>query len=136
MNIKQLKEDLKVHEGIESLVYTDTRGIPTIGVGRNLRDVGLSEDEIEFLLENDIKRVVKQCEATFKFFKKMSKKQKAAWVNFVFNVGIGTAQRFTRAISYGNEGKWLEMADEMLDSRWKKQVGQRAYDVTDAIRGG
>ena len=57
---EQIIKDLIHHEGKENFVYLDTKKIETIGVGRNLRHVGLSEDEIMLLLNNDIDRVEKQ----------------------------------------------------------------------------
>ena len=54
MDIDRLIAQLKVHEGVRDKVYLDTEGIETIGVGRNLKDKGLSEDEIDYLLQNDI----------------------------------------------------------------------------------
>ena len=52
--LDKLKEQIKMHEGVETVVYLDTEGIETIGVGRNLKDRGLSDDEIDFMLDNDI----------------------------------------------------------------------------------
>ena len=59
MDRNRLIDQLRIHEGVEKTVYNDSEGIPTIGVGRNLRDRGLSDDEIDYLLSNDIDIVVK-----------------------------------------------------------------------------
>jgi lysozyme len=59
-----------------------------------------------------------------------------AMVNFVFNVGIGTAQKFKKAMAALQEQDYDTAADEMMDSNWSKQVGQRAVEVTEMIRTG
>ena len=55
MDIEKLIVHLKAHEGVRQHVYLDTEGIETIGVGRNLVHRGLSDDEIELMLANDIR---------------------------------------------------------------------------------
>ena len=69
----QVIKDLIHHEGKRNTVYSDTMGIPTIAVGRNLRDVGLSEDEIMYLLDNDIDRVENQLDTYFSWWKILRK---------------------------------------------------------------
>ena len=54
MDKQRLIEQLRLHEGVEHKPYVDTVGKTTIGVGRNLDDVGLTDDEIDYLLDNDI----------------------------------------------------------------------------------
>lgn len=135
-NLNTLKETLRRHEGVEKTVYDDTRGIPTVGVGRNLRDVGLSDDEIDYLLENDIKRTMGLMDEYMGWYKTLDAVRQEALINFVFNVGIGTAMKFKRAMEYLQKKEYDAAADEFLDSRWKKQVGQRAYEITDMIRTG
>ena len=44
------------HEGLKLRLYRDTVGKATIGVGRNLDDVGIDRDEALQLLANDILR--------------------------------------------------------------------------------
>ena len=65
MDIDKLIVQLKVHEGVRKFVYLDTEGIETIGVGRNLVDRGLSDDEIELMLANDIRDFQDEVEAAF-----------------------------------------------------------------------
>ena len=61
--MKKLIEMLKRHEGVETHAYECSEGKITVGVGRNIDQrggIGLSEDEVEYLLENDIERVIKE----------------------------------------------------------------------------
>lgn len=136
MKLAQLERELTLDEGKRSKAYKCTAGKTTVGVGRNLDDVGLSDDEISYLLRNDITRVCADLDRELPWWRQMSEARQRAMVNFVFNVGIGTALTFKNSLALLKEGKYKEAADAMLQSRWAKQVGQRAIRVTDMIRHG
>lgn len=134
--MNKLIEQLKRHEGIELKPYQDTVGKWTIGVGRNLDDIGISEQEAEMLLLNDIKEAERQLITTMPWTQELDEVRFSALLNFVFNVGIGTASKFVNAMGLLKEKNYDMAADEMLNSRWAKQVGNRAIEVTDQIRTG
>lgn len=131
-----LIEQLKRHEGLKLKPYKCTADKLTIGVGRNLEDVGISEEEAEMLLQNDIQRATVQIQREFPWTTELDEVRFAALINFTFNVGIGTVGKFVNAMALLRDGSYDMAADEFLNSRWAKQVGQRAIDVTDQIRTG
>lgn len=131
-----LIEQLKRHEGLKLKPYKCTADKLTIGVGRNLEDVGISEEEAEMLLQNDIQRATVQIQAEFPWTEQLDEVRFAALINFTFNVGIGTVGKFVNAMALLKAGSYDMAADEFLNSRWAKQVGQRAIEVTDQIRTG
>jgi len=132
----QLVEQLKRHEGLRLKPYQCTAGKLTIGIGRNIEDIGISESEAEMLLSNDIQRVVTQLKETFPWTLDLDEVRFAALINFTFNVGIGTTSKFVNAMALLKGGNFDMAADEFLDSRWAKQVGQRAVEITEQIRTG
>jgi lysozyme len=132
----ELIEQLKRHEGIKLTPYKCTSDKLTIGVGRNLEDVGISEEEAEILLQNDIQRAVGQLKERFPWTLELDEVRFAALINFTFNVGIGTVSKFVNAMALLKGKKYDMAADEFLKSRWAEQVGQRAVDVTEQIRTG
>ena len=134
--MNKLIEQLKRHEGIELKPYQDTVGKWTIGVGRNLDDIGISEQEAEMLLLNDIKEAERQLITTMPWTQELDEVRFSALLNFVFNVGIGTASKFVNAMGLLKDGRYDIAADEFLQSKWDKQVGNRAIEVTDQIRTG
>ena len=134
--MNKLIEQLKRHEGIELKPYQDTVGKWTIGVGRNLDDIGISEQEAEMLLLNDIKEAERQLITTMPWTQELDEVRFSALLNFVFNVGIGTASKFVNAMGLLKEKNYDMAADEMLNSRWARQVGNRAIEVTNRIRTG
>lgn len=132
----KLIEQLKRHEGVKLKPYFDTVGKCTIGIGRNLDDIGITEKEAEMLLTNDIHEAIFQLTRRFTWTKELDEVRFAALINFTFNVGIGTVVEFKNAMALLKDGKYDMAADEFLNSKWAKQVGQRAIDVTEQIRTG
>jgi len=132
----KLIEQLKRHEGVKLKPYFCTQGKCTIGVGRNLDDVGITEKEADILLEHDIQEAVVQLTRRFAWTKDLDEVRFAALINFTFNVGIGTVAKFVNAMALLKDGKYDMAADEFLQSKWAKQVGQRAIEVTEQIRTG
>ena len=130
-----LIETLIRHEGKKNKPYRCTENYLTIGVGRNLETVGLSDDEINYLLKNDIARCEDQLEVSFTWYSNLDQDRKDALINLCFNLGIGTLFKFTKALAAMEAGDYELAAAEFLDSKWAKQVGQRAIEVTDVIRG-
>lgn len=135
MDYDRLKKQLVVHEGLELKPYKCTANKTTIGVGRNIEEVGISEDEAMYLLNNDIKNVVAQCQATFSWFDALTDIRKEAIINLVFNMGLSTFCKFKKTISYMEQGLYELAGTELLDSNYARQVGQRSVDVANMIAG-
>ena len=134
--MKKLIDQLKSHEGLRLKPYKCTSGKLSIGVGRNLEDIGISEQEAEILLLNDIEEAKRQLFAHFPWTQDLDEVRLAALINFTFNVGIGTVSKFVNAMALLKEGSFDMASEEFLQSRWANQVGQRAIDVTEQIRTG
>ena len=150
MNHENLKEMLKRHEGIRTKPYQDTVGKKTIGVGHNIDASPLPEEMasylaehgeittamIDALLEHDIKLATEGCEILFPAWKAFSDNRQDALIDFVFNVGLGTAKTFVHALASIRAGDWSIAADEMQNSKWYKQVHRRGIEICRMIRIG
>ena len=134
--MSKLIETLRRHEGVKNTLYKCTSDKWTIGVGRNLEDVGLSEEEIDFLLLNDIVRTKELMDDYIPWHSDLDEIRQEALINFVFNVGIGTTMKFKNAMAALEEHDYDTAATEMLDSNWAKQVGSRAIEITQMIKTG
>ncbi len=134
----KLIETLKRHEGVRSHVYLCSAGYETIGVGRNIADsgLGLSGDEIDYLLANDIKRVDAELAYSYAWYNELDEVRKEAMINLSFNLGQTRLQKFVKALEHMESGSYDLAAAEFMDSRWSAQVGQRAVEVTEMIRTG
>jgi len=133
-----LRNQLMRDEGIEYELYLCTEGKQTIGVGRNIEDLGISHDEAMYLLDNDINRILKEMKrhSSFRMFADLSDNRKIVICNMVFNLGITRFLKFKRMIAALNLQKYDIAATEMLDSKWASQVGNRAQNLASLMREG
>ena len=94
-----------------------------------------NEDEAHMLLVNDIERTDRELRTAFKWFRRLDDRRRAAIVDMAFNLGLSRFGRFTRMIAHLGHGEFDEAARDALDSKWARQVGKRAHDIADMIRG-
>ena len=135
---EQLLEMLKRHEGVESHVYRCSAGYETIGVGRNISKsgLGLSEDEVDYLLENDIVRVIKELSSEYPWFKDLDDVRKDAMIDISFNLGATRLRGFKRALAAMEVADYKMAAKEFLDSKWSRDVKGRATELCYMIEMG
>jgi len=139
--MSKLIEMLKRHEGVETHAYTDSVGKITIGVGRNIDandGLGLSEEEIDFMLGNDIDRVEEELYAALPWLGDVgiSEVRYDALINICFNLGLPRFLGFKKALAAMEAEDYNLAAIELLDSRWAVQVGQRAIELSLMIETG
>ncbi len=135
----QLVDTLKRHEGVRSHAYKCSENMITVGVGRNLDEnggIGLSDDEIEYLLMNDIERCDAELRAAYDWYENLKKPRRDAMINMCFNLGLTRLRGFVKALEAMSREQYDVAADEFMDSRWAEQVGDRAVEVTELIRSG
>ena len=135
---EQLREMLRRHEGVRNFVYMCSEGYETIGVGRNIADslLGLSDDEVDYLLDNDIKRVREELNDEYYWFGALNAARQEAMIDISFNLGQTRLRGFKKALDAMSSEDFDRAADEFMDSRWSEQVGNRAAEVTEMIRTG
>jgi len=136
--MSNLIEMLKRHEGVRSHVYLCSAGYETIAVGRNISEsgLGLSDDEIDYLLANDIKRVREELEDNYFWFRALNEPRQDAMIDICFNLGLTRLRGFVNALEAMSREQFDIAADEFMDSRWATQVGNRANEITEMIRTG
>ncbi len=133
--IGRLREMLMIHEGLRLKPYKDTVGKLTIGVGRNLDDVGISKHEAFFLLDNDIENSIAELRTTFDWFDNLDLERKAVIVNMHFNLGLGRLLGFRHMLEAVAAELYEDAARHMLDSKWADQVGNRAVELAEIMAG-
>ena len=142
--MQKLIDMLKRHEGEvktngRHVAYKCPAGYWTLGIGRNIdpeNGIGLSDDEVQYLLENDIERVIKELSSEYPWFNRLDEgPRKDAVIDLGYNLGVGSRLRgFRRALAAMEDADYETASDEFLDSKWAKQVGNRAVEVTEMIR--
>jgi lysozyme len=130
-----LQEWIKKDEGFQSHPYFDSRGIVTIGYGRNLDDNGISRDEALMMFENDIKKARNDLH-DYSWCLQSPMNVQFALINMCFNMGINRLLKFEKMITHIIEKNYTMAAVEALNSEWAKQVGERAKEVALMMREG
>ena len=136
MNKVKLAEQLKKHEGLKLKPYTDTVGKLTLGIGRNLEDKGITEQEALFMLNNDIDYFYSKLCQSIGWMKKLDDARQNVLVNMSFNLGIAGLMTFKKMLLACEHGNFKIAATEMLNSKWAEQVGYRANELAEQMRTG
>lgn len=118
------------HEGIRLKPYRCSKGVLTIGIGRNLEDVGITEDEARYLFKNDINRCIDEVWNNIPAAKNLNPARFAVLVNMCFNLGINGLLGFRRMLSALSDGDYRSAAAEMINSKWASQVSNRAKELS------
>tara|TARA_R100000541_G_C1863714_1_gene79677 strand:+ start:42 stop:461 length:420 start_codon:yes stop_codon:yes gene_type:complete len=136
MNKVKLAEQLKKHEGIKLKPYTDTVGKLTLGIGRNLEDKGITEQEALFMLNNDVDYFYGKLSKRLPWLLNLDDVRQNVLVNMAFNLGVGGLLTFNNMLKECADGHFYAASKEMLDSKWAEQVGYRANELAEQMRTG
>ena len=136
MNKDKLIEELKRDEGVELRPYKCSAGFLTLGVGRNIEERGITMDESDYLLANDITICEEEAIRVFKWFADLTDVRQRAIINMIFNLGLTKLLNFQKFLAAMEAEDWEEAGKQMLDSRWAKQVGNRADRLEQMIVNG
>jgi lysozyme len=134
---KNVMEQLKIDEGVVYEIYLDHLGLPTVGIGHLVlesdyeygKEVGtpVSAERCESFFMQDLDIAISECKVLYgNDWEEFSEEVKEILVNMLFNMGrprLGQFKKMNAAIA---EGDWKTAAVEGRDSRWHKQVGNRA----------
>lgn len=134
--MKSIVEQIVLHEGKRNKPYRCTAGKLTIGVGRNLDDVGLSDDEIEYLLMNDLKRVQAELNKAIPWWEGLTPVRQKVLLDMGFNLGVPGLLGFKNTLALIKAGDYKQAAVNMLMSKWAKQVGTRAVRLAKMMETG
>lgn len=127
---------LKKHEGYRKFPYKCTAGKITIGIGRNLDDVGISEAEAEILLSSDICKATLNISKIFLGFDGFSVNRQIALIDMMFNLGKSKFLGFKKMIMAIKNNDWEEAASQAMYSKWHSQVGNRAIEIESLLKNG
>ena len=136
MNIEQLRKELERDEGVKYEVYLDHLGYPTFGIGHLITDddpecgasVGtkVDSDRVQEAFETDVESVLSDCERLYVQFEHLPEEVQLIVANMMFNMGYTRLSKF-KGMKRGVDARdWESAADEMVDSKWYRQVTRRA----------
>ena len=110
-----LIQQLVEHEGLELFPYEDTLGIVTIGVGRNLEERGISEDEAFYLLGNDIEVIWDELIKQHPIVEDLDDQRQMVLLDMAFNMGVPRLGKFKKMWAAIEDGDMNEKDVEMKD---------------------
>lgn len=125
MNLERLVSDIKdprAGEGLRLHPYTDTRGFASIGYGRNLIGVGISQDEADYLLRNDLSRVGADLAKWLPWTTTLDDVRQRVFYELAFNMGIRGLLGFRKMLIAAQAEDWVTARAELLASDWASQV--------------
>jgi lysozyme len=123
---KTVEDYIKFNEGLRLKPYKCSAGKLTLGYGRNIEDNGISLIEAEFLLSSDIRSVTKGIRQLLPDFDSLELPQKTALIDMGFNLGIPRLGKFKKMLMAINVRDFKKAAEEMLDSRYARQLPTRS----------
>ena len=138
--IKELRRD----EGVEYVPYTDTVGIPTVGVGHNIQAKALplswryplTDAQVDQLLADDLEAVFKGLDKHMCWWRNLSYARQRVLANMAFNMGVQGLLGFKNTLKAVQDGRWNDAADGMMSSKWASQVKGRAQRLAKMMREG
>lgn len=130
-----LLQQLKRHEGLRLKPYRCTEGKLTIGYGRNLDDVGVTDTEAEQLLLHDVDDVLAKLQR-LPTFCELDEARQAIIANMCFQLGFAGVMQFRKMWAALAGRDYSMAAIQMLDSRWAKQTPNRARELAKLMREG
>jgi lysozyme len=149
MNRTLIEQTVEGHEGRRTVVYRDTRGNLTIGIGFNLdalgaegicgmfnldydglcsRNVAMTDAQVDEIFEYQLNLVIGQAMQILPNFATMPDSAQAAICDMIFEMGMGGFCKFTNTIRDLRTENYKQAAVDALDSEWAKQVPTRAAD--------
>ena len=135
-DMDKMIEQLVDHEGLELHPYEDSLGILTIGVGRNLEERGISEDEAFYLLGNDIEIIWDELIKQHPIVEDLDDQRQMILLDMAFNMGVPRLGKFKKMWAAIEDGDMIEASKQALDSRWAYQVGRRAERLAERLTSG
>jgi lysozyme len=127
---QSLREQLLRDEGTVLVAYADSEGYMTIGTGRLIdkrKGGGITQDESDYLLDNDINRVQTQVLARWPWVAGLSEPRRGAMLAMAFQMGTAGLATFVNTLRLVKAGQYQGAANSILKSKWAGQTPTRAH---------
>jgi lysozyme len=142
--VERLRDELAADEGVVYEVYLDHLSLPTFGIGHLVRPtdpeygqpVGtpVSEERVNACFFDDIETTLSDCEILYSNFNDIPDDAQLVLANMMFNLGRPRLSKFKALRAAVEAEDWACAADEMVDSRWYRQVPNRAQRLVNRMR--
>lgn len=144
MNLELFKQELMRDEGYVTEIYLCPTGHATLGCGHMIKrddpEYGLrigakvTDERCQMYLDWDAKTAINDCQEIYSNFHQLPSRVQHVLANMAFNMGRIRLSKFLRMNGHIENGAFDLAADEMVDSRWYHQTGQRSIRLVDEMR--
>jgi lysozyme len=134
-----LLTQLRREEGSKRHAYQDHLGWWTIGVGRLIderKGGGLSDDEIDHLLRNDIARLEREVLSALPWAAALNEPRQAVLIGMAFQMGVAGLLGFAQTLAAVRDERYAHAAGLMLQSQWARQTPARARRMARQMESG
>lgn len=136
MNIERVQRQLELDEGVEHRIYHDHLGLATFGIGHLVLtsdpefslEIGtpVTPERVATAFAEDLAIAENECKVLYYFWEELPEEAQEILVNMMFNLGRPRLSKFKKMNAHIEDENWRCAAVEGRDSRWYRQVGQRA----------
>lgn len=133
---KAFIDRVKLHEGYRSKAYQDTEGVWTIGYGTNLQELEIDVELAERWLLRKLEEAELYARRFYEWKYLDTEARQNVFIEMIYNMGPDRVSKFKNTLAAMRLQDWKLVATEMLDSKWAKQVGQRARTLADIMIKG
>ena len=136
MNREEVQKQLMIDEGVKYTIYLDHLGYPTFGIGHLItekdpeygQEVGtdINAKRVGEVFQSDLDITISECEALYEKWDDFPGEVQEILVNMMFNLGRTRLSKFKNMKKALDKSDWATAAIEGRDSRWYKQVTNRA----------
>lgn len=136
MNIERVQKQLELDEGVEHRIYLDHLGLATFGIGHLVLtsdpefslEIGtpVTPERVATAFAEDLAIAENECKVLYYFWEELPEEVQEILVNMMFNLGRPRLSKFKKMNAHIEDENWRCAAVEGRDSRWYRQVGQRA----------
>ena len=142
--IEKIKEDLVKHEGYVTEIYLCSEGYATFGIGHMVTETDMeytwpvgtpvTDERILQVFHDDCKIAVEDAEKIVEDLYAHPDDVIRVLVNMVFNLGRPRLSKFKNMIAAVDAKEYDKAADEMVDSKWYRQVKTRGVELVEIMR--
>ena len=115
-------------------MYKCTEGYDTIGYGFAIKDLVLTEDICDIILERKVAELKLRIQQKFPFYDDMAQAVQDVVVEMCYQMGVSGFSKFKKTIDHLMRKDYKAASEEMLDSRWAKQTPNRAKKLSDYVK--
>ena len=129
-----LIDNIKKSEGFRSKVYKCTEGYDTIGYGFAIKDLVLSEDICDMILERKLAELKLRVYHQFPFLEDCPEEVQDVIIEMCYQIGVKGVSKFSKTIDHIMRKDYRSASSEMLLSKWARQTPNRAKKLSDQMK--